>query len=76
MGMNTVESGWWQQAPIVDINPNRRARLRSILRAVGLTAGLTRIWWPVMPVVVFLSLWGPGGAALDRPVCAMPRISV
>ena len=64
------ETGWWEQAPIVDVEPNRRVRIRRLMRFVGLVAGLARIWWPVLPVVVFLVVWGPLGAVLEAVVMA------
>ena len=63
-------TGWWEQAPIVDVQPNRRVWFRRFLRAVGLAAGLARIWWPVLPVAVFLAVWGPLGALLEAVVMA------
>jgi len=64
------EIEWWEQAPIVDVQPNRRARLRRVLRATSLALGLARIWWPVLPVAVFLGVWGPLGAVLEAVVMA------
>ncbi len=64
------ETGWWEQAPIVDVEPNRRVRIRRFVRLVGLLAGLVRIWWPVLPVAVFLVLWGPVAAAAEAVVLA------
>ena len=64
------EVGWWEQAPIVDVQPNRRVRIRRVVRFVGLMAGLARIWWPVLPVAVFLAVWGPLGAVLEAGVMA------
>jgi len=62
------ETGWWEQAPIVDVEPNRRVRIRRFVRLVGLVVGLVRIWWPVLPVAVFLALWGPVAAAAEAVV--------
>ena len=52
------------------MEPNRRARLRRVLRATSLCLDLARIWWPVLPVAVFLGVWGPVGAALEAVVMA------
>lgn len=66
----STEPEWWEQAPIVDVEPNRRVRFRRYMRAVGLLVGLARIWWPVLPVAVFLAVWGPLGALLEGLVMA------
>ena len=62
------ETGWWEQAPIVDVQPNKRVWLRRLVRFAGLTAGLARIWWPVLPVAVFLAWWGPMAALAEAVV--------
>ncbi|MEZ5411222.1 MAG: hypothetical protein R2761_24545 [Acidimicrobiales bacterium] len=64
------EMGWWEQAPIVDVEPNRRVKIRRFVRLVGLVMGLARIWWPVLPVAVFLAVWGPLGGLLEGLVMA------
>jgi len=61
-------TGWWEQAPIVDVQPNRRIWARRVVRFGGLAAGLARIWWPVLPVAVFLAVWGPLAAAAEAVV--------
>ena len=38
--------------------------------------GLARIWWPVLPVLVFLAVWGPVGAALEAVVMAAVIVAV
>jgi len=62
------ETGWWEQAPIVDVQPNRRVKIRRFVRLAGLLVGLARVWWPVLPVAVFLAVWGPVAAAAEAVV--------
>ena len=68
------ETGWWEQAPIVDVEPNRRVRLRRFVRLVGLLAGLARIWWPVLPVAVMLAVFGPLVAGVEMLVLVVAAV--
>ena len=57
--MTTMEAGWWDAAPIVDVRPNKRVLIRRLARFIGVTFGVARIWWPVLPVAVLLAVYGP-----------------
>ena len=50
-----MTTGWWTQAPVVDVLPDKRVWWRRIKRTVRLVAALARVWWPLsVPALVLL----------------------
>ncbi len=67
----TSETGWWDEAPIVDVKPNKRVWARRVARFVALAVGVAVIWWPLWPVALVVAVLGPLAAVLEVVVLAV-----